>query len=130
MCFQCRPKEQCVGPIASPAAVNEQVTDESDHCRVLSGRSEAAVGALPAGNCGPQSPPMPVDDASSATLTSGLAAWTSSGDLSRDTLEREQGRDEAIPRIIELLRIGDPVDWSTVTEYDVETQALFAQRRT
>jgi hypothetical protein len=130
MCSQCRPKEQCVGPIASPAAVNEQVTDEGDHCRVISGRSEAAAGALPAGNCGPQSPPMPVDDASSATVTSGLAAWTSSGDLSRETLEREQGRDEAISRIIELPRIGDSIDWSTVTEYDVETQALFAQRQT
>jgi hypothetical protein len=93
--------------------------------------SDAGEGGLQAGESGPQSPPTPAPETSSAGDASRRDCWVEGDELSPECLKREQADDRAIQRVVNLLTdSSSAADWSALTADELEVQTLFAQRQT
>jgi predicted aspartyl protease len=128
MCSQCRAKTG-MDLESSQIAANESITGIEGHCRVIG--SDAGEGGLQAGESGPQSPPTPAPETSSAADASRRDCWVEGDELSPECLKREQADDRAIQRVVNLLTdSSSAADWSALTADELEVQTLFAQRQT
>jgi hypothetical protein len=107
-------------------AADESITSIEGHCRVIG--SDAGEGGLQAGESGPQSPPTPAPETTSASDASRRDCWMEGDELSPECLERGQADDRVIQRVVSLLTdSSSTAAWSAADELEVQT--LFAQRQ-